>query len=86
MAFYFNYSVLRFAIYALAFAFRLLLLPLRVAVERSIHYPPLRRSLLFFCAVFETVGGVTWLRLRILERIDQRQARWEARKAAFAQT
>jgi hypothetical protein len=59
VAFYFNYSVLRFAIYATAFTFRLLLLPLRVAIERSIRPLPLRRLLLFFCAFFETAGGIT---------------------------
>lgn len=85
MAFYFNYSVVRFAVYFLSFVFRLLMLPLRVAIERFINPPLLRRSLLFFCSIFETVGGITRARLWFLTLLEQRHDRWEARKAAFLQ-
>jgi len=58
VAFYFNYSLLRFAIYSLSLMFRLLFLPFRVAVELYVSSSFLRRVFSFFFAIFETVGGI----------------------------
>lgn len=57
LLFYFNYSVLRFCVYALGLAFRLLLLPARVAVERYVP-APYRKVFFYGFSFVESVGGI----------------------------
>lgn len=57
LLFYFNYSVLRFCVYAIGLGCRLLLLPARVAVERYVP-PPYAKVFLFCFSFLESVGGI----------------------------
>lgn len=90
VAFYFNYSLLRFAIYSMSLAFRILFLPLRVAVELYVPYAFLQRLFFFLFSFFETVAGIVWLRSKLLALYDnflQRlENKWEERKAAIMRT